>query len=117
MEGLIENIVSWFEEKKWEPFPFQKNCWNTYLNGSSGLLMAPTGSGKTLALGAPILQSIDPKKKSLQALWVTPLRALSQEIFEALEKASVEMKLDIEVGLRNGDTSTKERTKQRKSLP
>ena len=117
MEGLIENIVSWFEEKKWEPFPFQKDCWNTYLNGSSGLLMAPTGSGKTLALGAPILQSIDPKKKSLQALWVTPLRALSQEIFEALEKASVEMKLDIEVGLRNGDTSTKERTKQRKSLP
>jgi len=117
MEGLIENIVSWFEEKKWEPFPFQKDCWNTYLNGSSGLLMAPTGSGKTLALGAPILQSIDPKKKSLQALWVTPLRALSQEIFEALEKASVEMKLDIKVGLRNGDTSTKERTKQRKSLP
>ena len=117
MEGLIENIVSWFEEKKWEPFPFQKDCWNTYLNGSSGLLMAPTGSGKTLALGAPILQSIDPKKKSLQALWVTPLRALSQEIFEALEKASVEMKLDIEVGLRNGDISIKERTKQRKSLP
>ena len=117
MEGLIENIVSWFEEKKWEPFPFQKDCWNTYLNGGSGLLMAPTGSGKTLALGAPILQSIDPKKKGLQALWVTPLRALSQEIFEALEKASLEMKLDIEVGLRNGDTSTKERTKQRKSLP
>ena len=117
MEGAIENIVSWFEEKKWEPFPFQMDCWNAYLNGSSGLLMAPTGSGKTLALGAPILQSIDPKKKGLQALWITPLRALSQEIFEALEKASVAMKLDIEVGLRNGDTSTKERTKQRKSLP
>ncbi len=117
MERAIENIVSWFEEKKWEPFPFQKDCWNAYLNGSSGLLMAPTGSGKTLALGAPILQSIDPKKKGLQALWITPLRALSQEIFEALEKASVAMKLNIEVGLRNGDTSTKERTKQRKSLP
>jgi len=117
MEGAIENIVSWFEEKKWEPFPFQMDCWNAYLNGSSGLLMAPTGSGKTLALGAPILQSIDPKKKGLQALWITPLRALSQEIFEALEKASVAMKLDIEVRLRNGDTSTKERTKQRKSLP
>ncbi|MEL0308867.1 MAG: DEAD/DEAH box helicase, partial [Flavobacteriaceae bacterium] len=117
MEGAIENIVSWFEEKKWEPFPFQKDCWNAYLNGNSGLLMAPTGSGKTLALGAPILQSIDPKKKGLQALWITPLRALSQEIFEALEKASVAMKLNIEVGLRNGDTSTKERTKQRKSLP
>ena len=117
MEGPIENIISWFEEKKWEPFPFQKDCWKAYLKGSSGLLMAPTGSGKTLALGAPILQSIDPNKKGLQALWITPLRALSQEIFEALEKASIQMNIDIEVGLRNGDTSTKERTKQRKLLP
>ena len=117
MEGPIENIISWFEEKKWEPFPFQKDCWKAYLKGSSGLLMAPTGSGKTLALGAPILQSVDPNKKGLQALWITPLRALSQEIFEALEKASIQMNIDIEVGLRNGDTSTKERTKQRKLLP
>jgi len=117
MKGATENIISWFESKKWSPFPFQKDCWKAYLEGNSGLLMAPTGSGKTLALGAPILQSIDQKKKGLQALWITPLRALSQEIYEALERASEEMQLHLEIGLRNGDTSTKERSKQRKSLP
>ncbi|MBM5820374.1 MAG: DEAD/DEAH box helicase, partial [Cyanobacteria bacterium K_DeepCast_150m_m2_101] len=29
--------------------PFQRQAWNTYLAGESGLIQVPTGSGKTYA--------------------------------------------------------------------
>lgn len=29
--------------------PFQRQCWQAYLEGRSGLLQVPTGSGKTYA--------------------------------------------------------------------
>ena len=85
--------------------------------GHSGLLMAPTGSGKTLALGIPILTGANRNSKGLQSLWITPLKALSQEIYQALSRANDELNLSLTIGLRNGDTSNKERSAQRKGLP
>ena len=96
-----------------------------YLSGKSGLINAPTGSGKTYSLWIPILiryiNSLPkkPVKRStgLQILWITPLRALSKDLFRNMETAALEMNLNLRVGIRTGDTSTKERASQKKQMP
>lgn len=93
--------------------------------GKHGLLNAPTGSGKTYALWFPIVlnyirQNPDYKtrhKKGLKAIWITPLRALSQEIRQSAERITRDLETQMTVGIRTGDTSAKERAKQRTSMP
>ncbi|GGD47869.1 ligase-associated DNA damage response DEXH box helicase [Muriicola marianensis] len=115
----------WFQKQGWTPFPFQKKTWQAYLDGKNGLLNAPTGSGKTYALWFPIVldyirENPNYKKKhpkGLKAVWITPLRALSQEIRQSAERIIEDLDLPLTVGIRTGDTSTKERNAQRKSMP
>ena len=52
---LINIAETWFDEKSWTAFPFQKKTWKAFLQGKHGLLNAPTGSGKTYALWVPIV--------------------------------------------------------------
>ncbi len=93
--------------------------------GKHGLLNAPTGSGKTYALWFPIVlnhikNNPDYKikhKKGLKAIWITPLRALSQEIKQSAERITEDLETQMTVGIRTGDTSTKERAKQRTTMP
>jgi ATP-dependent Lhr-like helicase len=90
------------------------------MNGYSGLLNAPTGFGKTYALWFGVLESYFAKKKrgkGLHCLWITPLRALSKEIYSATTRVSDELGLDYNIALRTGDTPTKERTQQKKNAP
>ncbi|MBT8280465.1 MAG: ligase-associated DNA damage response DEXH box helicase [Muriicola sp.] len=120
--SIAEN---WFQEQGWSPFPFQRKTWKAYLEGKNGLLNAPTGSGKTYALWFPIVLeylrdyqlSGNKQKKGLKAVWITPLRALSQEIRQSAERIITDLDLPLTVGIRTGDTSTKERSKQRRSMP
>lgn len=49
---------------------------------------AQTGTGKTLAFGIPLLQSIDPSIKSVQALIVAPTRELVLQIYESIKEIS-----------------------------
>ncbi|MFZ0408940.1 MAG: DEAD/DEAH box helicase [Cyanobium sp.] len=42
-------IEAWFERQGWRPMPFQRHCWQAYLQGDSGLIQVPTGAGKTYA--------------------------------------------------------------------
>ena len=42
-------IEAWFAQQGWTPMAFQRQCWQAYLAGDSGLLQVPTGSGKTYA--------------------------------------------------------------------
>ncbi len=115
----------WFHTQGWTPFPFQKKTWEAYLEGKNGLLNAPTGSGKTYALWFPIVldyirENPDYRKKhskGLKAIWITPLRALSQEIRQSAERIIEDLGLPLTVGIRTGDTSTRERSAQRKSMP
>ena len=110
----------WFESKDWKAFDFQKKTWSAYLKGKSGLLNAPTGSGKTYALWLGVvmeyLQS-NQKSTGLQVIWVTPLRALAKDIQRAMQDVCDDLNTGWEVGLRTGDTTQKERTKQNKSMP
>ena len=46
---MIESVERWFESRGWEPFPFQREVWQRYLAGESGLVHVATGFGKTLA--------------------------------------------------------------------
>ncbi|MBW1296770.1 DEAD/DEAH box helicase [Aquimarina litoralis] len=47
---------------------------------------AQTGTGKTAAFGLPLLTSIDPSKKEVQALILAPTRELGQQIAKQLFK-------------------------------
>ena len=110
----------WFKRNKWMPYDFQKDTWAAIGDGYSGLLNAPTGFGKTYAIWFGVLQNYFDKPKKhygIHCLWITPLRALSKEIYMATERVSDELGLDYTVGLRTGDTSTKERAKQKKTMP
>lgn len=127
-QQLIEKAEGWFATQNWQPFPFQRETWIAYLQGKHGLLNAPTGSGKTYALWFPILMEslrlsgyLDPKakkpKRGLRAIWITPLRALSQEIYQSAERIIQDLDLPLTVGIRTGDTSTQERSRQKRQMP
>lgn len=110
----------WFESKNWTAFNFQEKTWSAYLKGKSGLLNAPTGSGKTYALWlGVVMEHLQSNQKStgLQVIWVTPLRALAKDIHRAMQEVCDDLNTGWEVGLRTGDTTQKERTKQNKSMP
>lgn len=95
------------------------------MEGKHGLLNAPTGSGKTYALWFPIVLNYiknnpdykSKHKKGLKAVWITPLRALSQEIKQSAKRITHDLGTQMTVGIRTGDTSTKERAKQRTTMP
>jgi len=114
------DFSNWFASKDWEVFDFQKQTWQAYSKGKSGLVNAPTGSGKTYALWVPILAEINQtskKQKGLKAVWITPLRALAIDIKSSAEKLIADLDLNISVGIRNGDTSQKERQRQKRNMP
>ncbi len=120
-------VHDWYAGRNWEPHAFQLEIMEQFLAGKSGLLNAPTGSGKTYAMWIPILldyirrhpedYSQEKKKEGLQALWITPLRALSKDTTQALSEACVDMEVPWRVEARTGDTSTSKRTKQKKNMP
>lgn len=120
MEIANEIARKWFEHNKWQPYDFQIKSWDAIADGYSGLLNAPTGFGKTYAIWFGVLQHYYNRKKKpagLHCLWITPLRALSKEIHLATERVSEILGLDYAIGIRTGDTTTKERTRQKKSMP
>lgn len=124
-EELFQIAEGWFQQQGWTPFPFQKKSWTAFLSGKHGLLNAPTGSGKTYALWFPIVLNYiknNPEyktkhKKGLKAIWITPLRALSQEIRQSAERITHDLGTQMTVGIRTGDTSTKERARQKTTMP
>jgi len=124
-EQLFQIAEDWFQKQNWNAFPFQTQTWTAFLQGKNGLLNAPTGSGKTYALWLPIILNYIKEnptyktkhKPGLKAIWITPLRALSVEIKQAAEKVASDLGTQMTVGIRSGDTSSSERTKQKTKMP
>lgn len=120
-QTAIAKAKDWFQSNEWEAFPFQEATWHAYLSGKSGVVNAPTGSGKTYSLVIPILlealQQNPVPTKGIQAIWITPIRALTREIKQSTEKAAEALGLDWQVGIRSGDTTSSERKKQLKTPP
>lgn len=114
----------WFKSKNWKPHTFQQETWKAISTGESGLLNAPTGYGKTYAIWFGVLERLlafrNARKKVPRGtfcLWLTPLRSLSQEMVLALNRVNEDLQLNLDIALRTGDTSTKERQRQATEHP
>lgn len=122
-------LNEWFAARGWEPFAFQREVWDAYARGESGLIHAATGTGKTYAAWmGPVLEALaerDAPKKlrrradatPLRVLWITPLRALAADTEQALALPVQELGLPWTVESRTGDTSQARRARQRERLP
>ena len=69
-----------------EMTPIQAQAIPVVLEGRDIVGQAQTGTGKTAAFGLPILQSIDPKKKCLQAIILCPTRELAIQVSDEMHK-------------------------------
>lgn len=119
-------INEWLSSRGFHAFEFQEQAWQEICRGESGLVNAPTGCGKTYSvfLGSLIRfindhpdQYLIKKNNGLQLLWITPLRALAKDIGRAMEEVIRELGMQWRVGIRNGDTDTAERSRQKKNMP
>jgi ATP-dependent Lhr-like helicase len=137
----LARIDAFFAANGWSPFDFQREVWDAYAAGESGLVHAATGTGKTYAayLGpvieylrghgvpAPPPPRTDPAKPArrrnrnaaepLTILWLTPLRALAADTVRALKAPVDALGLPWSVEARTGDTKASLRAKQRERYP
>ncbi len=115
---ILTPIEAWFIQQGWEPLTFQRETWNAYLDGYSGLIQVPTGSGKTYAsVMGPIAQMLAEPGTGLQLLYITPLRALSRDIQKSIQRPIAAMDWPITVESRTGDTKSSQKTRQIKKMP
>ncbi|GAA3405586.1 DEAD/DEAH box helicase [Paenibacillus hodogayensis] len=82
-------LGEWFRDKFGEPTDIQARTWEPVMSGRNVLLAAPTGSGKTLAGLLPCLNKIafaksDAAQPGVRLLYVTPLKALNNDIHDHL---------------------------------
>lgn len=120
-----EAVVSWFESLDWQAQDFQKETWQAYSKGYSGIVNAPTGSGKTYSiLLAFLIQYIDEnlddytnKIPPFCLIWISPIRALTKEIQLSTQKALDGLKLPWRVEIRTGDIEYNLRKKQWNNPP
>ena len=115
-------IKDWLAAGGQQPFLFQEQTWEHINNGKSGLVNAPTGCGKTFSVFLGVLirfinrhpeDFLQKTNNGLQLLWISPLRALAKDIGRAMETVIGELQLPWKVGIRNGDTDTAERARQK----
>jgi ATP-dependent helicase Lhr and Lhr-like helicase len=122
-------VRDWFATRGWEPFGFQREVWDAYARGESGMIHAATGTGKTYAawMGA-VMEALNEAPSArrmrrradaqpLRVLWITPLRALAADTEQALQLPIAELGLPWTVESRTGDTSQARRARQRERLP
>ena len=113
METQLTPIVTWFAQQHWQPLTFQQQVWQAYLSGGSGLIQVPTGSGKTYAaVMGPIAEMLATPGVGLQLLYLTPLRALSRDIEQSIQRPIDEMGWPLRVESRTGDTSSAQKARQ-----
>jgi ATP-dependent Lhr-like helicase len=130
-------LADWFRDKFGEPTDIQRRAWGPITGGEHVLLAAPTGSGKTLAALLPCLNRIvqanrnDAQPPGVRLLYVTPLKALNNDIHEHLlgflrelkpygrryEERTGERWSDIRTGVRTGDTTQSTRASMLRNPP
>lgn len=119
-------VTKWFENRFGEPTPAQAAAWPRIERGENVLIISPTGTGKTLAAFLAVLNELslleaDGKlKRSIYAIYISPLRALSYDLEKNLQFPLQEIygaNGPIKVGLRSGDTTARVRQQQLVSPP
>ena len=123
--GLCEPVRVWFERRFGIPTDPQRLGWPPIARGEDTLIAAPTGSGKTLAAFLQVLDRLVRRaakgalEDRLEAVYISPLRALSYDIHRNLEGPLREIREtceelgwpipEIRVAVRTGDTPSSER--------
>ena len=122
---------NWFSEAFASPTRVQLDSWPTLFAGGSALLLAPTGSGKTLAA---FLAAIDrlmfakpEPQPGVKVIYISPLKALGVDIdrnlraplagISAVAAREGIVHRAISVGLRSGDTESRERARMLRTPP
>jgi len=68
-----------------EMFPIQTAAISPLLEGRDVIGQAKTGTGKTAAFGVPMIERIDPREDSVQAIILVPTRELAQQVASDLK--------------------------------
>ncbi len=126
-------VAAWFDGRFAEPTPAQAQAWPAIKSGGHALIAAPTGSGKTLAaflaaIDELVRQGLEGRlKDETQVVYVSPLKALSNDIHRNLEtplagiRAALRAQglpdIAIRTAVRTGDTSAGERDRMRRAPP
>src|SRR5215813_13161184 len=126
-------VAAWFDRSFAAPTAAQARAWPAFQAGRHVLIAAPTGSGKTLAallaaIDGLVRQGLDGGlTDETQIVYVTPLKALSDDIQRNLEaplagireslKAQGLPEVDIRTWVRTGDTPPGERARMRRRPP
>ncbi|MFY4729346.1 DEAD/DEAH box helicase, partial [Nitrospira sp. BLG_2] len=126
-------VSEWFSSRVGQPTDVQIQAWPAIQSGADALIAAPTGSGKTLAA---FLSCIDRLFKQAlnrelddhtRVLYVSPLKALSNDIQKNLQKPLAEigqmalqdglLMPELRVLVRTGDTPMADRQQMLKRPP
>jgi ATP-dependent Lhr-like helicase len=84
----------------------------------STLLIAPTGGGKTLSGFLPsLIDCHENRPEGIHTVYVSPLKALTNDIERNLMRPIAEMELAVTVESRTGDTPRAKRARQRRAPP
>src|SRR5205823_11460230 len=111
-------VAKWFEGKFGTPTEPQALGWPRIQAGEDTLIAAPTGSGKTLAAFLACLDSMIREGAALrdetQVLYVSPLKALANDVRKNLLEPLAELRAfpevpEIRAAVRTGDTPQSER--------
>jgi ATP-dependent Lhr-like helicase len=123
--SLPPRFTRWFESRGWQPRAHQLAMLDAAQGGEDVLLIAPTGGGKTLGGFLPSLTDLaaitGPAGKDrphrLHTLYISPLKALSQDVARNLMVPVEEMGLALRIETRTGDTPQSKRARQRAAPP
>ena len=123
---MHRQLQAWVRRQGWRRFAFQREAATAIAGGRSGLVHAPTGTGKTLAVWLPLIDrwlaetpraEAGRSSESFRILWLTPLRALSQDTVKSLQKPVVDLGLPWSIEARTGDTPAARKARQKERLP
>ncbi len=120
-------VQRWFAARLGEPTPPQREGWPPIREGRHTLVAAPTGSGKTLAAFLSAIDSLIRQRPDLpdetQVLYVSPLRALSNDVQKNLQGPLEEIRAldptlpEVRVLVRTGDTPSGQRAAMSRRPP
>ena len=133
LDSFHPAVAAWFARTFDAPTPAQTDAWPAIREGRHTLIAAPTGSGKTLAaflaaIDGLVREGLDfGLAEGTTVVYVSPLKALSNDIAINLEaplvgiRAELERRghinIDIRTGVRTGDTPAADRQRMLKSPP
>ncbi len=128
LTGFHPSIQRWFGERFAEPTEPQRHAWPVIQRGGDVLIAAPTGSGKTFAAFLSAIDSLVRQglngglKHETQILYVSPLKALSNDVQKNLSEPLAEISaalpdVDIRTLVRTGDTPQADRQAMVKQPP